>query len=249
MNKNIYIISLILIWFILNIFFFMLSDNYRYFLQSLKYENESEYKIDDKFKISIPNLENEKEVSNNESIFSWLSSNFWEEIPKIISPEEEVDRTKEPWNKNIKDKEENKWVFINTREKIKITNIEKEILEKLKKHNLKKVDLHSRLFDLTWEYPNEYFEYYWEDINLYFFWNKLYSDLKDIFEVLTYELPFSINEIDNFWDKSFYINLNSWFEDDYIRVVLKKSNRIIWFKIKKQLYEKMKSELWVVFHK
>jgi hypothetical protein len=48
----------------------MLSDNYRYFLQSLKYENESEYKIDDKFKISIPDLENEKEVSNNGNIFS-----------------------------------------------------------------------------------------------------------------------------------------------------------------------------------
>jgi hypothetical protein len=193
-------------------------------------------------------LENEKEVSNNGNIFSWLSNNFWEETPKVISPKE-VDKPKESWNKNIKNKKENKWVFINTREKIKITNIEKEILKKLKKYNLKEIDLHSRLFDLTWEYPDEYFEYYWKDINLYFFWNKLYSDLKDIFKVLTYELPFSINEVNNFWNKSFYINLNSWFEDDYIRVVLKKSNRIIWFKIKKQLYEKMKSELWVMFHK
>jgi UDP-galactopyranose mutase len=102
---------------------------------------------------------------------------------------------------------------------------------------------------LTWEYPDEYFEYYWKDINLYFFWNKLYSDLIDIFEVLTYELPFSINKVNNFWEKSFYINLNSGFEDEYVRVVLKKSNRIIWFKIKKQLYKKMKWELWAIFHK
>jgi hypothetical protein len=47
----------------------MLSDNYRYFLQSLKYDNESEYKIDDKFKISIPDSKYEKKINNN-NIFS-----------------------------------------------------------------------------------------------------------------------------------------------------------------------------------
>jgi hypothetical protein len=84
---------------------------------------------------------------------------------------------------------------------------------------------------------------------LYFFWNKLYSDMKDIFEVLTYELPFQVNEVNNFWNKSFYINLNSWFEDGYIRVVLEKSNRIIWFKIKKEVYEKIKNDLGVILKK
>jgi hypothetical protein len=48
----------------------MLSDDYRYFLQSLKYDNnELEYKVDDKFKISIPNVKDEKEINNN-NIFS-----------------------------------------------------------------------------------------------------------------------------------------------------------------------------------
>jgi len=241
MDKKIYIIFFILIWFVLNIFFYLFSDNYRYFMQSLKYDKK-EYKIDDKFKIKIPDTKVEKE-NTNESIFSWLSDNFWEEeikIDKNIKTEEK---------KVVENKEEKKSVFINSREKLKLTNIENNILKNLKKYNLKQVELHSRLFDLTDEYPNKYFEYYSKDITLYFFGNESYEDLKDIFEVLTYELPFKIKEVNNFWSKSFYINLNSLFEDDYIRIVIKKSNRTFWIKIKKELYSKIKNNLWVIFKK
>lgn len=261
MNKNIYIIFFILIWFVLNIFFYIFSSNYRYFLQSLKYDEVKDYKIDDQFKISIWDLDNKIENKNPEidkenSIFAWLSNNFWEDNVKHTNDTNTKKQdTKKNNNINIKtntDKsinEEKKVEYIDTREDIKLTNVEKNILDSLKKYKLKKIDLHPRLFDLTWEYPDKYFEYYNEDINLYFFGNKLYSDMKDIFEVLTYELPFSINEVNNFWSKSFYINLNSWFEDSYVRVVLEKSNRIFWFKIKKDLYEKMKNNLGVIFHK
>jgi hypothetical protein len=60
-------------------------------------------------------------------------------------------------------------VYINKREDIKLTNIEKNILGSFKKYSLKEVELHSRLFDLTDEYPDKYFEYYGKDITLYFF--------------------------------------------------------------------------------
>jgi ABC-type bacteriocin/lantibiotic exporter with double-glycine peptidase domain len=45
--------------------------------------------------------------------------------------------------------EEKKVEFINSVEKIKLTDIEKKILEQFKKYNLKQIDLHPRLFDLT----------------------------------------------------------------------------------------------------
>jgi len=250
MNKKIHIFSFILIWFILNIIFFMFSDNYRYFLQSLKYDKDVKYKINDEFKISIEDTYKDINTDNKQNdLFTWLSNNFVKKTTKKHIKKDLIEnKSNAPWKwkKEIINK---KSEFIDSYEKIKLTNIEKQILKSFEKHNLKEIDLHPRLFDLTWEYPNEYFEYYGKDINLYFFWNKLYSDIKDIFEVLTYELPFSINEIDNFWKKSFYINLNSWFLDDYVRVILKKSNRIIWFKIKKELYEKMKDDLAVIFHK
>ena len=249
MNKKFYIIFFILIWFILNIFFYLLSDNYRYFMQSMKYDN-NDYKIDDKFKIEIPDIEEEKNDSKD-NIFSWLNENFWTKNQKKIDNIKFVVEKKST-NKNrvlIKKVEENKVEFVNHREKIKLTNIENNILKKFKKYNIKKVELHPRLFDLTWEYPDEYFEYYSPQINLYFFWNKSYVDLRDIFEVLTYELPFKIKEIDNFWAKSFYINLDWLFKDDYIRIVIKKSNRTFWLKIKKELYNKIKNNLNIIFKK
>jgi len=252
MNKKIYIISFILLWFILNIFFYLISNNYRYFLQSLKYE-DIEYKVDDKFKIEIPDYK--KQDKNNDrsnNIFSWLSEDFGnseKKIPKKIENQEFI-KQKEEILKNIDNKEiEQKFEFINFREKIKLTNIENNILKSLKKYKLKNVELHSRLFDLTWEYPDEYFEYFWKDITIYFFWNKPYNEIKDIFDVLTYELPFKINEVNNFGTNSFYINLDWLFEDNYIRLVIKKSNRTFWLKIKKELYNKIKNDISIIFKK
>ena len=251
MNKKIYIMSLILVWFILNIFFYLLSDNYRYFLQSLKYDDVRDYKINDEFKIEILDLKKDEVKPVKDNLFSWLSDNFWEETKKI-EPEitiknsnDEIAVEKKEDYEELEEKSE----FINTREEIKLTNIENNILQSFKSYDLKQVDLHPRLFDLTWEYPDKYFEYYTKDINLYFFWNKSYSDLVDIFTVLTYELPFSVNEVNNFWNKSFYINLDDLFEDEYIRIVLEKSNKTFWLKIKKQLYEQIKNDLSVVFSK
>ena len=251
MDKKIYIIFLVLVWFILNIFFYLLSDNYRYFLQSLKYDDITDYKVNDEFKIDILDLEKDVVKAPKDNLFSWLSDNFWEETKKIektitiknSNDEKIVER------KDFYEEPEEKSEFIDAREELKLTNIEKKILESFNWYDLKEVDLHPRLFDLTWEYPDEYFEYYAKDINLYFFWNKSYSDLVDIFTVLTYELPFSVNEVNNFWSKSFYINLDELFEDEYIRIVLEKSNRTFWLKIKKQLYEQIKNNISVVFSK
>ena len=223
-------------------------------MQSLKYDN-NEYKVDDKFKIEIPVNKNEEKSDNkNNSIFSWLSEDFWNKTSKNTKKKlnnNKIIEEKKNILKNIEktDNKENKVKFVNFREKLKLTNIENNILKSLKKYKLKKVELNPRLFDLTDEYPDEYFEYYGKDMTFYFFWNKNYTDLRDIFEVLSYELPFKIKEVNNFGQNSFYINLNTLFEDGYIRIVIKKSNRTFWLKIKKELYNKIKNNLWVIFKK
>jgi len=259
MNKKIHVISFVLIWFILNIFFFMFSENYRYFLESLKYDENKEYKVNDRFNISVndlsENTNNIKDIERN--IFDWLSTDFWKKvdvesnkhIENIIIWKDNV-QVKPDWNNlNVNIDSNSNVEFLNSRDEIKLTDIEKQILEKFSKFELKEVDLHPRLFGLTWEYPEKYFEYYNEDINLYFFWNKLYSDIKDMFDVLTYELPISLKEVNNFGTKSFYINLNSWFDDGYIRVILETSNRLIGIKIKEELYIENKVSLYDTFIK
>jgi hypothetical protein len=56
---------------------------------------------------------------------------------------------------------------------------------------------------------------------------KRYTDLVDIFNILSDELPFNINEVNNFGDNSFYINLDNDIEDRFVRLVI--SNNAIVF--------------------
>jgi|TARA_Y100001960_G_scaffold324040_1_gene403572 hypothetical protein len=65
-------------------------------------------------------------------------------------------------------------------------------------YDLKKIELNSNLFDLTNEYPDDYFEYYSKDLTLYFFPTKRYNEVYDIFHVLTFELPIELNKVNNF---------------------------------------------------
>jgi len=248
MNKKLYILFFVLFGFILNIIFYIISDDYRYFLQSLKQENK--YDINDDFKIDLNSIVIDKQIDkkNEDSIFAWLSRDFWN---KKREKQENKKNIKKNYKTNIeKQKKEQKVVFTQKVEELKITKFEKEILEKLKKFDLKQIKEHRRLFDLTNEYPDKYFEYSNnKDFTLYIFWNKNFDDIKDIFEVLTYELPFSLNQVNNFWEKSFYINLDPLFDDNYVRIVIKKSSRVFWLKIKKELYNKIKNDLWVIFKK
>ncbi len=249
-NQKIYVISFILLWFVLNIFLYIFSDNYRYFLQSLKNDN---IKVDDKFDIKLENLDKNYNIQEQDDLFSWLAEDFNNEENNLKEnnvKKDDKDKKINQKTQNIKNFQQQKEVvFKPKQEEIKLTNIEKNILKQFKTYNLKEVKLHPRLFDLTSEYPDKYFEYYSKDLTLYFFGNKDYEDLRDIFEVLSYELPFSINEVNNFWVKSFYINLENWFWDGFVRIVLQYKNRTFWIKIKKDLYNKIKTKLGLIFKK
>jgi hypothetical protein len=56
-------------------------------------------------------------------------------------------------------------------------------------------------------------------------------------------LPFSINEVNNFWEKSFYINLKEDMKDNYVRIVISKNGVDFWLKIKNDEYNKVKEIL------
>ena len=58
----------------------------------------------------------------------------------------------------------------------------KNILKLFEEYKLKEIELKSNLFDLTEEYPDDYFEYYSKNLTLYLFPTKNYEEIKDIFE-------------------------------------------------------------------
>ncbi len=119
----------------------------------------------------------------------------------------------------------------------------KDILYSFSKYRLVKLDLESNLFDLTNEYPDKYYEYYSPELTLYFFTTKNYEEVRDIMRVISYELPYKINEVNNFLDNSFYINLKDNINDKNIRIVISIKNITFWLKIKKNSYNEIKKIL------
>jgi hypothetical protein len=53
----------------------------------------------------------------------------------------------------------------------------------------------------------------------------------------------AINEVNNFGDKSFYINLNPEFQDNQIRIVLLYKNRTFGLKMSKDVYPMIRDKL------
>jgi hypothetical protein len=136
MNKKIYIIFFVLLGFILNIFFYIFSENYRYFLKSLKSDN---YNLNDEFQIKLDKIVKEnKETEEEDSIFSGLKNDF------VLEEKKQTKKIKKQINskKDSKEKKEKVVEFKKELEKkFQITKVENEILSKFSKFKLKELEL------------------------------------------------------------------------------------------------------------
>lgn len=117
------------------------------------------------------------------------------------------------------------------------------ILSGFSQYNFEEIELTTNLFDITNEYPDDYYEFYSKDLTLYFFDTKTYGEVKDIFDVLSYDVSFDINEVNNFANSSFYINLDEDIQDNYIRIVMNYKWVVVGLKIKSEQYTKVKNIL------
>lgn len=222
MRKLVFIIFVATFLFALNITFYILSEDYRFFIKKIKYSDTVVYDtgltVDDTN--TLPETEEDStevviENSTDDTTFiKETGLTFFE--PKRDKPQEE---------------------------ELELSGVEKDILKLFEEYDLKLLSKHASLFDLTTEYPDEYFEYYSNDVVLYFFSTKSYSEVFDIFEVLAYELPYDINEVNNFWQSSFYLNLKEVYTDDFIRLVVQYKNKAFWLKINKDTYNEVKQIL------
>lgn len=225
-NLILFLIFLILS-FSVNILFYYVSDDYRNFLKQIK--------NDDNIETSINYQENSENQYNSST---WTIDSVDSEIDEKIDEEDlnNLDLENE-LNEDKLDIED-----IPTSEIVLWQNYN-EILDLFKSYDLTRMEVNANLFDLTNEYPDEYLEYYSKDLTLYFFTTKRYTDLKDIFNVLSEELPFDINEINNFWDNSFFINLEDDIDDNIVRIVIWNNWVVFWLKIRKNDYNLVKEKL------
>ncbi len=214
MRRIIVFLVFLVFLFLVNVIFYFVSDDYKFFLKKIKNNDEIVYIDDTEIHDSIRNQFQDLNIA----IVEYDSVNEMKE-------EEEITTfvTKKP-------------------EKILWKNYQK-ILDIFSKYSLKPIELTNNLFDLTWEYPDSYYEYYSKNLTLYFFDTKKYNEVYDVFDILTYDSPFTVNKIDNFWNSSFYINLNDDIQDNYVRLVINYKWVVFGLKIKKYEYNTIKEHL------
>jgi hypothetical protein len=153
------------------------------------------------------------------------------------------DKIKELWNslidtKNFKEDLKEKTISFSKKQKTYIDTI-KWFFKWYKLKRNKQKDI---IFKITTEFPSErYLEYYSDNLSLYFFVNTSYDKVLEIFDVLSYEDSFKINQTNSFWKRSFYLNR---FKDDwYVRLVVEYKEFTFWLLIKKKYYNNVRSIL------
>lgn len=214
--KNIILFILFLVGiFIVNIAFYYTSTDYRNFIKRVKTESEKT-DIKDDFTKKTDNL--------------FFSGKLEEKINENNKKEN-----------NIKNEERQVAPTI-AKEEVKLWKWYQDILNMFSEYDLRMLEVNANLFDLTNEYPDSYYEFYSPKLTLYFFTTKNYKEVHDIFDVLQLELPFKINSLNNFWEKSFYINFNNDL-NDAVRMVILYKWIVFWLKVEKNEYNNIKKRL------
>ena len=217
MRKLVFLLFGLTFFFTINLLLYVLSEDYRFLIKKIKYDDTVVY-------------ERQIEVSDEQDI---LTASGIQDV-SVDLPNTST------WSVGQKTT-----IEVNAKKTgaIALSITGEDILKRFSSFGLEKTSEHSSLFGITSEYPDDYFEYLWESLTLYFFPTKNYYDVRDIFDTLSFELPFRINQVNNFGDKSFYINLKTWFEDDYIRIVVLSGESVFWLKIKKDVYNEARKIL------
>ena len=219
------IIFLLMLMFLIagNIGAYVMSEDYRFFLKKLKYQNEIVYEkqaINDKQKLIIVDNPDTSDVENTQIIVE----PEWVTFLEVLS-----------WN--IVEKQQETLPNV-TFEELEVLNALSEV------YVLREVEKElESLFWITDEYPDLFRQYSNSHMSLYMFSSKRYSSVKNIFEVLSFELPIELNEVNNIWDASFFINLEDNIDDWLVRIVFEYQNYAFWLKIKKDNYNRTKNAL------
>lgn len=206
MRKLVFIIFVATCIFTLNLGFYIFSEDYRFFIKKIKYSDEVVY--DDNLEVNdTDTITLREDTGNLENLTS---------TQKSITPEDDF--------QFLEEVQQEKQLKL-PQEVLTMRDTEKDVLALFEDYDLKSLIKHSSLFDITTEYPDEYFEYYSNDLALYFFSSKSYTQVFDIFEVLSYDLPYDINETNTFGQASFFINLKEVYTDEFVRLVVQYENK------------------------
>lgn len=199
-----------------------MSEDYRFFLKKLKYKNEIVYEnqnIDDSERLIIIDNPDVNDTENTQIIVESDGVTFLDALSGNID---------KPVTQSLPN----------------VTFEELEVLNALSEAFVLRESTQSELlFWITDEYPDIFREYNNAHMSFYMFSSKRYSAVKNIFEVLQFDLPIELNEVNNIADASFFINMEDGLDDWLVRIVFEYQNYAFWLKIKKDNYNRTKNAL------
>ena len=228
MRISIFFLFLIIVLLLSNVLFYSLSEEYRFFITKIRYQDSivelQEVKISDSVltswekEVSISLDDERAETSSNLSL---NTLEFLETISDIS----------------------NRAVSNTSDFQLLPSTTTLSLLDILQDYKLTSINSEEYLFSVTSEYPDPFLQWHSTDLSFYSFPTKSYREVFDIFDVLSFELPISINQVNNIADKSFFINMDTWWDDGYVRVVFEYKNEAFWLKIKNIHYNRVRDTL------
>ncbi|NDK09384.1 hypothetical protein GW846_01245 [Candidatus Gracilibacteria bacterium] len=215
-NTIIFLVGLMFLLFV-NIFAYIISEDYRFFLKKIKYQEEVVYDsgliVDDTNRVKIIDSSASQVLNNSEIQSTGTGFNFLSELAG---------------NNTVK------------KDLIPLSAEDIKFLERFKSFDLIELTTSSALYDITTEYPDPYYTYYSPELTVYIFPSKNYTEVKKILDVQTFELPFTINETNSFGISSLFINLKDTVDDGEVRILGETQSVTFGLKIKKDSYNTLK---------
>lgn len=230
MRNTIFFLLLLILLLLWNIIFYFLNEEYRFFVQKIKYQNEY---------VSSSNIVlDDSPITNSEKqeILEVVDFKIWDESISVTALEF-LESISSSWDTSNID---------NRTQELMVSEELLVIGELLSEYPLEDISPNEYLFGITPEYPDPYIEWFSSGLTLYSFPTKTFRNVFDIFDVLAYELPISLNTVNNFWTQSFFINMEKGWEDDYVRIVFEYQNKVFWLKIKNLHYNEVRDALSVI---
>lgn len=216
MKKVVYALAIVVVTFLTNIGLFYYSDNYSFFLKKMKYW-DNVISLDAKNITDIP--QNNSGSCNCQNISSGAS---------LTTPSRSPAASNGSWALNLE--QQLKELF---------SLFDKKTLV------LQTYDEYYKIFDITDEYPKEYYTYRNENLELYLFPSGNFTDMYNLFDLLsTYPnvgVKFTLNKSNVFGKMSFYINPKV--DDGNVRLVIDNWKILFWLKVKKSYYSQVKKIL------
>lgn len=243
-----YILTFLTLFFGGNVVAFIFIDDYRFLLRKIKYPEMTVYvnetEITDSYWII------EVEEPERKDVFVEEVRLPKEIIPEVVYTEtEKLDTEVEviPGLEKIVIEEDNNEGPSKTPEIIEphnfeffsLTEFDRNFLLSFSEFDLSEKDSPSNLFWFIFDYEKDFWKYSSDKIDLYFMWDVSYNEIKTFLESNPASNWYTINEVNNFWEKSLYINK----EPFIVRLLLEVNSRVYMLEVIKPEYEKVKQIL------